>query len=650
MKTFLHVILFVLYCSVCSQAQITTPVIRANFGVDGDLRANYKDAAELVDNDDWFSHPGANGSGRSVIDTTGAAAIVARYATDMDFRRLPFMRSMNAAPFSVINNNVWIDAVFIRDYHNDDSTVFSAGSNKNGDSPANWGVPPSQSIPDKNDILDMMLHLRRAGPASTDSLWLMSGVSLDNTNGNRYFDFEMYQTDISFDRSTLKFTGYGPDAGHTSWEFDAAGNVTKAGDVIFSASYQNSALTSIEARIWINNASRFITPAAFDWNGSFDGVSNGAAYGYAGIRPKAAGTYYTGLASAATWAGPFGLIEGDETFKTDYSSNQYVEFSVNLSKLGLDGSGMLGNTACSMPFRRVLVKTRSSSSFTAELKDFVGPFDFFLGSRASLSTGTPLLCPGSMGKLEVINPVSGSEYTWQALSGNITTSPATGPEVWVDQAGTYIVTQTLAAGCPAYARDTIAVATMSGCVALAGNELYNEKGNAQHSSAVLKWNVRNNSLTGHFEIIRSSNGKDFEEAGKVAASKTFASDLAYTFTEPFPPREVFMYYRVILVNKDGSREISKIIPIAGSQTSAMLTVYPNPAHEVPQLQIGSARGNMARILVHRADGVLIHSQSSMLQTGTTTIRLNVLAGKPPGTYLVTVQTEEQAVSRKFILQ
>jgi hypothetical protein len=37
--------------------------------------------------------------------------------------------------------------------------------------------------------------------------------------------------------------------------------------------------------------------------------------------------------------------------------------------------------ACGMPFRRVLVKTRASASFTASLKDFVGPFDLFLAPR-----------------------------------------------------------------------------------------------------------------------------------------------------------------------------------------------------------------------------------------------------------------------------
>src|SRR5690606_17016916 len=128
--------------------------------------------------------------------------------------------------YTVLNNRMLIDGVFIRDYHGSDSTIFASGSNKNGMNPSVWTTPVAQSIPDKNEILDMMVHVRRAGPTTDYSLWLMGGLSIENTTGNRYFDFEMYQTDIYYDRPSLRFYGYGPDAGHTRWQFDAAGNIT----------------------------------------------------------------------------------------------------------------------------------------------------------------------------------------------------------------------------------------------------------------------------------------------------------------------------------------------------------------------------------------------------------------------------------------
>jgi len=274
MKTLLLLTLLIL--SLTSFTQITTPVMKAGFGVDGELKVRIYDSrvnffdATLATGDDWFVYPGTTGTtsnGTLVIDTTGAAAMVKAYSTNATTRLNTFYRGMNRPPYSIVNNRLWLDALFVRDYHGTDTTVFSTGSSKNGQSPADW-LGTIQSVPDKNEILDMMMHVRRQGPNLTDSLWFFGGLSIENTTGDRYFDFELYQTDIYYDRISQKWYGYGPDAGHTSWKFDAAGNIITPGDVIFSASYQSSVLTGIEARIWIDKSSLSITPASFNWSGS----------------------------------------------------------------------------------------------------------------------------------------------------------------------------------------------------------------------------------------------------------------------------------------------------------------------------------------------------------------------------------------------
>ncbi len=290
---------FIVLFSFTASSQITTAMVKANFGVDADLKARMLNG-NLTAGDDWYTFPGTSGTtanGTFVIDTTGAAGVLAGYASDVSpfpKRMASIYRTMSRPAFSVVNNRLWLDALFVRDYHGNDSTVFTSGADKNGQSPDNWsgGI---QGIPDKNDILDMYMHVRRAGPTTTDSLWFFGGLSLDNVTGNRYFDFELYQTDIYYDRPSAQWYGYGPDAGHTTWEFDAAGNITKPGDIIFSAEYQSSSLTMIEARIWINKNSLSLTPTQFSWSGQFDGAGSGSQYGYASIVPKTAGAFYTGL-------------------------------------------------------------------------------------------------------------------------------------------------------------------------------------------------------------------------------------------------------------------------------------------------------------------------------------------------------------------
>src|SRR6478672_3343499 len=83
MKRALQILLCSILLPCCINAQITTPAIKARFGVDADLRANYFNNLVQTGNDDWFNLIAADTSGKSVIDTTGAAALVASYLTDV---------------------------------------------------------------------------------------------------------------------------------------------------------------------------------------------------------------------------------------------------------------------------------------------------------------------------------------------------------------------------------------------------------------------------------------------------------------------------------------------------------------------------------------------------------------------------------------
>jgi hypothetical protein len=225
-------------------AQITIPAVKANFGVDAELRTGFFTGNVISTSDDWFKNSKL-AAGQFIIDTAGAAGIVANYTNNPASRMLSFSRLMKPAFYSVLQNKLAIDGIFHRDFHGDDSTVFATGSNKNGMSPAIWSCPIAQNIPDKNDILDAFTHIRRDGPGVMDSLWMFGGISIENTNGNRYFDFELYQTNIVYNRTTRTFSGYGPNAGHTAWQFNAGGNVVTAGDIIFSAEFSSSSLSLV---------------------------------------------------------------------------------------------------------------------------------------------------------------------------------------------------------------------------------------------------------------------------------------------------------------------------------------------------------------------------------------------------------------------
>lgn len=634
-----------------TNAQITTPIIKAAFGVDADLRANYFNGFVQSGNDDWFNN-GTLGTGQFVIDTTGAAAIRAGYAADISpwpKRMSSFYRTMSKPSFSVVNNRLWLDALFVRDYHGNDTTVFTSGADKNGDSPANWsgGI---QGIPDKNDILDMFMHVRRAGPTNTDSLWMFGGLSLDNVTGNRYFDFEMYQTDINYDRVSSKWYGYGPDAGHTSWQFDASGNIIRPGDIIFSASYQSSSLTSIEARIWVNRSALSITPVAFDWSGQFDGAAAGSQYGYASILPKNGGTFYTGLQCGnGEWAGPFSLVLQDNSVVTNYSAKQFMEFSVNLTKLGLDPVTTFGTDICGTPFNRLVVKTRASASFTSELKDFVAPLDLFLAPRVNVAADVPIFCATkSVSNITVQNPSSSSVYTWTTADGHIVGADS-GTSITVDTPGTYIVRQQLSAGCKTYATDTLSIIYDNTCTVL-DKTLTSFTGNSNNNIAQLSWTTSLNNTISYFEIERSLDGIHFEAVSKIQAERSESTTDTYSFKQDISSVTMpFIFYRLKIRLTTKASFYSTILRLNLPINKNDALLFPNPANTVVQMALSSEKKQQLTVFVYALSGALVQNKSFMLKQGTNVFTMETEKWNP-GAYLLELITPNQVIHKKLIIE
>ncbi|HEU5166824.1 MAG TPA: T9SS type A sorting domain-containing protein, partial [Chitinophagaceae bacterium] len=654
---FLLSVLGVVFFSVIVSAQITTPIIKAGFGVDADLRTNFFNGFVQSGNDDWFNN-GTAGTGYYVIDTTGAAAIVAGYLSDVSpwpKRMAPLYRSMSRPKFDSVNNRLWLDAIFVRDYHGNDSTVFTAGSDKNGMSPANWtgGV---QGVPDKNDILDVFMHVRRAGKLSTDSLWMFGGISLDNTTGNRYFDFELYQSDIYYDRATAKFYGYGPDAGHTSWQLDAAGNVVRPGDIIFSAEYQSSTLTNIEARIWVDQATLSITPAQFSWSGQFDGATAGAQFGYASILPKTAGAFYTGLGSGNnTWAGPFQLVLQNNSLAVNYAKDQFMEFSVNLSKLGLDPVSLLGGDVCGSPFNKLVVKTRASASFTAELKDFVAPIDLFLAPRANITPEIPFFCGMTdtlTSDIYVMNPHSTSVYTWSTIGGNIVYTDPSGTWIKVNQPGTYIVTQRLLAVCNAYATDTVTIFRDSACNILPARfKSFSGVLNASDKKAELQWTVVTNSSAKSFVVEASVDGGSFVDAGTISSNANLKDEASYNFNYDIPfGTTSFVEFRIRMINQDGSYSYSRILRINTIPPSkAGITIAPNPVRGKFQISINSSSDVQAKIIFLDMQGRTVSVMNEMLKKGTNIFAVETNENWQPGIYNALLKINQETLTTRFVV-
>jgi hypothetical protein len=653
MKKTVLTLLVMYLCAYAGNSQIMAPIIEGKWGIDADAQSDMfvVSSSSCSDCDDWYYNEILGiSSGLFVIDTTGAGAIVANYFSNPASVNIPFYRKMRYPAFYQTGERTLIDAVFVRDYHDFDATSFAAGSNKNADSPVDW-VGDSKNMLQKNDILDVYLHLRRQGPNydQSDPLWLFGAVAIEGTNGDRYFDFELYQTDIFYTRSTKKFTGYGPDAGHTSWKFDAAGNVTQVGDMIFAANYSSSTLTSIEARIWVDENATFNPPANFDWTGTFDGAGPSSQYGYAGIRPKNGDPFYYGTENTgSTWAGPFMLPRANGSVVTQFAAGQFMEFGINLSVLGLDPVSLMGKTPCGIPFSKVMVKTRSSASFGSELKDFISPFDLFLPPSVDIAANVPAFC-GAIGvsDISVINPYSTSLYTWATTDGSIATN--NGTSITVNQPGTYKVTQILETGCPLYAADSITITYDPGCVVLPINKI-NFTGLLNNGLVNLDWSVTSNNLIKDFTIEKSTDGVHYSTAGIVNAVDTRSPYGAYKATDNvFDLKASKVYYRIKITGIGGDVQYSKAAEISLLINSVSVKLTPNPVKDALSINIASNTDKDVQVFIYNIAGKLMTSTSAHVQKGYSSIRMNDLNTWVTGMYTVKVLSGKDVFVEKMLL-
>jgi hypothetical protein len=646
-------LLLMLSNSLYVSGQITTSILKANFGVDGDLKSNYINLSGPIRpwGDDWYSY-GLAGGNVFVIDTLGAAAIVDGYTTNPATRMNSFLRHMNQGFYSVANNKLLLDAVFVRDYHGEDSTVFASGSNKNAMTPAMWSTPVAQSIPDKNEFLDAFIHVRRDGPNAigSDSLWMFGAVSIENTTGNRYFDFELFQTDLVYTKNTLSFSGYGPDAGHTSWEFDAAGNIVTPGDIIFTEEFSSSSLSLVEARIWIKKSDLSITPAAFNWGGAFDGDGSAATYGYANILPNTAGAFYTGLQNAiTTWAGPFALVRADNSVLTNYIQGQFMEFSVNLTKLGIDPATYTNN-ACAMPFKSVLIKSRASTSFTAALKDFIAPFKMFDYPKVKANAYLRYFC-GTMPvtTIEVANPIATSTYTWTTTNGNIVGS-TTDSLITVDAPGTYYVNQQMHTMCPWLAVDSITILFDPVCTVLDVN-ITAFKVSSLGNEAILKWQCNNNELAENFVIEYSTDNKVFKQLAIMdATEKSGTSD--YNYLHQLNNNQIIIYYRVKLIEKNQRNKYSNTVllrPVVYGAKNIPL-IFPNPSQGETWMSLESSAKASVTVSISDITGRVIKTLQIPVNEGNNLVSLSTLTKQMAGVYIIKIKAADGEVTQKLLLK
>ncbi|WP_158281192.1 GEVED domain-containing protein [Dyadobacter jejuensis] len=145
-------------------------------------------------------------------------------------------------------------------------------------------------------------------------------------------------------------------------------------------------------------------------------------------------------------------------------------------------------------------------------------------------------------------------------------------------------------------------------------------GKATEKDTELNWKTSSEVNFSHFEIQRSTNARVFEKIGKQVSNESGN----YMFLDSDAPNGN-AYYRLKMIDLDGTYSFSKIIAIDSHAETAMVgDFYPNPSTGKASIEINALETGTWTITTYDLSGRVISVKSNLLQIGLNKISIEKL--------------------------
>jgi hypothetical protein len=151
----------------------------------------------------------------------------------------------------------------------------------------------------------------------------------------------------------------------------------------------------------------------------------------------------------------------------------------------------------------------------------------------------------------------------------------------------------------------------------------------------LYWLTASEVNSNYFDILRSSNGIDFEIIGNHKAAGYSQDFIQYKFDD-LSPLEGINYYKLIEYDFDGSKQSSEIVALVGSSNKIeYLKTYPVPTSDQLNVVFSSLNGGIYYLKLLTMDGKEVYTALLPTMIGDNQFKLN-LGSYPAGSYIVKV--------------
>lgn len=165
------------------------------------------------------------------------------------------------------------------------------------------------------------------------------------------------------------------------------------------------------------------------------------------------------------------------------------------------------------------------------------------------------------------------------------------------------------------------------------------------TSVLLKWSTASEMNNHHFDVQRSSDGRDFLTLGSVAASNNSNAVKHYSYTE-FKTINGNNFYRLKQVDLDGGSKYSAIVKI--NMTGALWAIFPNPAVTKTTIQIRTPLKNVSFTLVDSYGKTVYYRSLPNVSAGE--FKDIPVSNFARGIYMLKIQSDKGNRTEKIIVQ
>ena len=156
----------------------------------------------------------------------------------------------------------------------------------------------------------------------------------------------------------------------------------------------------------------------------------------------------------------------------------------------------------------------------------------------------------------------------------------------------------------------------------------------------LDWTAADESDFKSYEVQSSTNGASFQTIATLEA-KNSGSTQQYSYQDNSPAQGK-LYYRLRLVNTDGSFEYSKTIAMRLDCNKSQIFVYPNPVKNKLNVNITNAQNNITIAKLFDNYGRVVYTGTMV--SGTNTIDMSKFAS---GIYILSLKNNTQVQNIKI---